>query len=261
MTDDSRTLWEAHYPFGGFCFGPDKPQVHIIQEGGKQVPKFSGSALNGEIRQCLYPGFSVADWTNFVYDTMGLTWLNRLGIDDPVPKTRQYSIDAMLALVPRNAPGEVKFAEAFSAKISGAQLGYGKNDVWMAPEWIPMIVPQVWVQWHSETVADLREWGSPYSSQPQRIDFALFWDNRRIAVLIDGIHHYARKSNGKWLADEAEYSKRLAEDRFFRANEWDVFRVANWELRESNRLERIMLEFETYVGFEFFPEWHEYRQH
>ena len=244
------TFLPLREPYGGFCFGPDKPKVHILQEKGRQVVRFVGASRNGEIRKCLYPSFSFRDWTDFIYDEMGITWLHRLGIQDIVPEYRDGAHLVTETLVDKNAPGEQAFWNAYFASLRDIQMGY-TDEGWDAPDWIPALVPQVWVQWHSDSVQDLRRWGSPYASQPQRIDFAVFWNNKRYAILIDGIQHYAVKRNGIWMASEEEYSKRLAEDRFFRANDWEVFRVSNWELRDQPRTERIMLEFQKQIGFEF----------
>lgn len=246
----AQELWAAQYPYGGFCFGPDKPTVHLVQDQGKQVIRFEGSALNGEIRQCLYPNFSFSDWTDFVYDTMGTDWIARLGIDDNSPQVRQCAHLVTKALIDKRATGEIDFWNWFQDRLTVAQTGY-TNDVWDAPTWIPAIIPQVWIQWHSETLPDLRTWGSPYASQPQRIDFAVFWNNRRHAVLIDGIQHYAKKRNNVWEASEEQYSNRLAEDRFLRLNAWEVFRVSNWELRDPERRAIAMQDFEKQIGFEF----------
>lgn len=257
----SLNLWTEQYPSGGFCFGPDKPTVDIVQEHGKQIVRFGGSALNGEIHECLYPDFSFKHWTAFVFDKMGLDWFERLDlkVDDRQlwDELRDRAGEPVQAMISPSATGELLFWDAFKQKISGAQCGYYSTDTgsdrWEAPGWIPALIPQVWVQWHSETVPELRKSGSPYTSQLQRIDFAAFWHDRRHAILIDGIQHYAVKRKGRWDASEEEYSKRLAEDRFFRANGWEVFRVSNWELRDTDRQNQIMDEFERHVGFEFFP--------
>ncbi len=203
------------------------------------------------MRKCLYPSFSFKDWTDFVYDEMGVDWFERLGIETHNLHIglRDCAHLTTAALIDPHAPGERAFWDAYFAMLSSAQMGYTENR-WDAPDWIPALIPQVWDQWHSETVQDLRKWGSPYASQPQRIDFAVFWNCKRQAVLIDGIQHYAVKRGGRWDASEEEYSKRLAEDRFFRANDWEVFRVSNWELREPSRIARIMEEFEKHTGFQ-----------
>jgi hypothetical protein len=230
----------------------------LVQEKGKQVTRFQGSALNGEVRRCLYPDFSFREWTKLVYDDMGAAWLQRLGIDEEDAARREYSPDVIRALVDSSSPGEKDFIDIFFM-FSAFESHYNHDDIWEAPHWIPAPIPQVWIQWHSESLPELREWGSPYSSQPQRIDFAMFWNNRRFALLLDGIQHYAVKEGGAWLASEEEYSKRLLEDRFLRINEWNVFRISNWELRgwrkDSSRARKVFGELEEFVGFEFFPQW------
>lgn len=67
-----------------------------------------------------------------------------------------------------------------------------------------------------------------------------FWNNKRHVILVDDISHYAVKRNAKWDADEESYSKRLKEDRKLRKENWKVFRVSNWELRDNEKTQVIM---------------------
>lgn len=61
------------------------------------------------------------------------------------------------------------------------------------------------------------------------------------------------------MASEEEYAKRLSEDRFLRSNDWNVFRISNWELRDwkknQTRAERVFHELEEIVGFKYIPKW------
>ena len=257
-------IWARQYPYGGFCFGPDKPKLDLVQEKGKQVVRFSGSAINGEIRKCLYPEFSIDQWSKYVYDEMDKDWIRRLGIIEEYPDRRYSSPEVIQKLIDERSPGEKDFIESFFYRCYFEE-DFREDGSWKGPNWIPTPIPQVWIQWHSDTVDELRKWGSPYSSQPQRIDFAMFWGNQRFAILIDGIQHYATKHGSKWIASEEEYAKRLVEDRFLRSNDWEVFRISNWELRDwkndiqriNGRANRVFHELEEFVGFEFFPKWKE----
>ena len=137
MRSDNKAqkLWTSQYPYGGFCFGPDKPTVHIIQEQGKQVVRFEGSVLNGEIRKCLYPNFSFKDWTDFVYDDMGLNWLEQLGVDNG---SLQERVIEFFRENPNPTDNEIhefagnlginkhKFEEVIY-KLLGDILGYGRS--------------------------------------------------------------------------------------------------------------------------------------
>lgn len=251
-------LWSKQYPYGGFAFGRDKPTVHLVQEKGKQITRFEGSAINGEVRRCLYPNFSLKEWTSLVYDDMDSEWVRTLGINEKGPLKRAYSPEVIQALIDTSAPGEKHFVDTYF-DYSWFEEHYDEDDRWEAPDWIPAPIPQVWIQWHSETVEELKAWGSPYATQPQRIDFAMFWNNRRFAILIDGIQHYGTKEGKVWRASEERYAGRLLEDRFLRKNDWEVFRISNWELRprkkDNSLLSKVFGELQEIVGFEFFPNW------
>jgi hypothetical protein len=261
-SEKSEEIWARQYPFGGFSFGLDKPTVHIVQERGRSVHRFTGSAINGEIQKCLYPNFSLDQWTTYVYEEMDKEWISRLGIIEDYPEMRYAGPDVIQKLIDKRSPGEKDFIEGFFHKCS-FESDFHEDGTWRGPNWVPVPIPQVWIQWHSDSVVELKKWGSPYASQPQRIDFAMFWNNKRFAILIDGIQHYARKQDTNWIASEEEYANRLLEDRFLRSNDWEVFRVSNWELRDwkknlqnkNSRVDNVFQELEEFVEFEFWPEW------
>jgi very-short-patch-repair endonuclease len=193
---------------------------------------------------------------------MGKDWVQRLGIIEEYPDRRYSGPEVIQKLIDERSPGEKDFIESFFYRCNFMEDSH-EDGSWMGPDWIPVPIPQVWIQWHSDTVEELRQSGSPFTSQPQRIDFAMFWGNQRIAILIDGIQHYASKRGSDWIASEEEYAKRLVEDRFLRSNDWEVFRISNWELRDwkkniqriNGRANRVFHELEEFVGFEFWPEW------
>jgi hypothetical protein len=256
INDTPEEIWARQYPYGGFCFGPDKPTVHIVQEKGKQVVRFEGSALNGEIRKCIYPDFSLDNWIHYLHDGIRDEWLKRLGFSEAEIVLCDCSKEAIQKLIDHRASGEKSFVHYFFELCPFEVIRETNGVTYRAPEWIPTPIPQVWIQWHSDTVSELKRWGSPYSSQPHRIDFAMFWNNQRYAILLDGIQHYAIKKDEKWIASEEEYAKRLDEDRFLRLNDWYVFRISNWELRNEKRAKKVFNELEEFVGFEFRPELH-----
>ena len=113
---------------------------------------------------------------------------------------------------------------------------------------VPVLVPQAWIQWHSLKKADLRAAGSSYAADLYRVDFVAFWNNRRFAILIDDISHYAVKGVGRWDANETQYSNRLKEDRKLRKEGWDVFRVSNWEIRNGG-LPEILADLREFLRF------------
>jgi hypothetical protein len=261
--ENPEDIWARQYPYGGFCFGPDKPKIDLIQEKGKQVVRFGGSAVNGEIRGSVYPDFSLKHWWRFIHDEMGEEWLRRLGIEEEKIEREPVHGNLLNMLIDARAPGEKDFIELFEyLNPFGWTLyesGNWREVKWEAPDWIPALIPQVWIQWHSDTIEELRKWDSPYTSQPQRIDFAMFWKNKRHAILIDGIQHYANREGSRWFASEEQYSKRLIEDRFLRMNDWRVFRISNWELRDwredITRALKVMHDLEEFVGFNFDTDW------
>jgi hypothetical protein len=81
------------------------------------------------------------------------------------------------------------------------------------------------------------------------VDFIAFWEYKRFAILIDDIGHYGIKnSNGVFIADEEQYSKRLKEDRKLRKDKWEVFRISNWEIRKE-LLDEILDDLREFIGF------------
>jgi hypothetical protein len=115
---------------------------------------------------------------------------------------------------------------------------------------VPALVPQAWTQWHSSPKRDLREIDSRHSDELYRIDFVAFWDNKRYAILVDDIGHYAHKYGERWMANEESYSKRLKEDRKLRKEQWQVFRVSNWEIRSGSGVPEILNDLQEFIGFE-----------
>ncbi|MBE9031903.1 hypothetical protein IQ266_19390 [filamentous cyanobacterium LEGE 11480] len=80
-----------------------------------------------------------------------------------------------------------------------------------------------------------------------RVDFAAFWKDKRYVVLVDDISHYADivtrdDKLSRWDASEEKYSKRLKEDRKLRKENWHVFRVSNWELKQDEEIVQAILQ-------------------
>jgi hypothetical protein len=92
----------------------------------------------------------------------------------------------------------------------------------MAVEEVPVIIPQAWMQWYSLPKRNLRENNSSHVDKLYRIDFVAFWNNKRFAILVDDVSHYAKKNGTSWIADEESYSKKLKEDRKLRKEKWQV---------------------------------------
>ena len=140
--ENPEEIWARQYPYGGFCFGQDKPKVDIVQEKGRAVHRFSGSAINGEIRTCLYPNFSIDQWTTFVYDEMDKEWIGRLGITEDYPELRYSGPEVVLKLIDGRSPGEKDFIESFFNRCS-FESNFHDDGTWEVPNWIPVPIPQV----------------------------------------------------------------------------------------------------------------------
>lgn len=119
----------------------------------------------------------------------------------------------------------------------------------MANKDIPVLIPQAWIQWHSQTKKNLRDIKSIYADELYRADFVAFWNNKRYIILIDDISHYAVKSGVKWDANEESYAKRLKEDRKLQNENWQVFRISNWELRDNENIQVILEDLRYFIGF------------
>lgn len=119
----------------------------------------------------------------------------------------------------------------------------------MVSQDIPVLIPQAWIQWHSQSKKNLRDINSSLSDELYRADFVAFWNYKRYIILVDDISHYGNKKELKWYADEESYTKRLKEDRKLRIENWQVFRVSNWELRDTKKTPLILEDFRELIGF------------
>ncbi|WP_242578256.1 hypothetical protein [Chroococcus sp. FPU101] len=119
----------------------------------------------------------------------------------------------------------------------------------MAKTNIPVLIPQAWIQWHSQSKKNLRAISSTHSDEIYRVDFVAFWNNKRYVILVDDISHYAIKQDSRWKADEETYAKRLKEDRKLRKENWQVFRVSNWELGDEDKIQKILEDLKDFIGF------------
>ena len=127
-------------------------------------------------------------------------------------------------------------------------LAYAKH-FGMADNYVPMLIPQAWIQWHSLSKRNLKASKRPLADELYRLDFVAFWENQRYAILIDDISHYAVKQGQRWIADEQSYSSRLKEDRKLQAEGWKIFRMSNWEIRDQNKIEEVLVDLQSLIGF------------
>lgn len=63
----------------------------------------------------------------------------------------------------------------------------------MADTNVPVLIPQAWIQWHSLTKKYLSSNTSLHPEDIYRVDFVAFWNNKRFAIQVDDISHYAVK--------------------------------------------------------------------
>ena len=209
QTDD---LFLRQFPIG-MPFGLRKPSLAIQPYRGTQYLYFEETSEIGVIRNNVYPNFSAS---RFLYN---------LG----------------------NAPIFLKHENSYQTLVNICQttaeqnlLIFYINNCLVKNEELPILIPQAWIQWHSESKKELRSNNSCYADDLYRVDFVAFWNNKRYAILIDDIGHYARQNYSYWNADEEKYSMRLKEDRKLRKEGWEVFRISNWEIRNQQYISEII---------------------
>ena len=203
----------------GLPFGLTKPHVQLRPEGGTQVIQFEDASDVGVIRSGVYPRLTFDGLQAAVSGT-------------PIAATKLQQ--KLVALI--QTESETKFFKQYDITYS------------MFTAEVPVLIPQAWIQWHSLKKDDLRAAGSSYAADLYRVDFVAFWNDRRFAILIDDISHYANKAGNRWDANETQYANRLKEDRKLRKEGWDVFRVSNWEIRNDG-IPEILVDLRSFLGF------------
>jgi very-short-patch-repair endonuclease len=204
----------------GLPFGLTKPQLVVKPKSGSQVTMFEDERFIGVLRSDVYPNLTFAGMQKVLEGT-------------PIAEGDLKEIIPSLIQTQREKEFFQKFAAVYPV--------FDGN--------VPVLVPQAWIQWHSQTKEDLRKIGSTYAADLYRVDFVAFWGNRRFAIMIDDISHYAKKGINGWDADEKEYAKRLREDRKLRKEGWEVFRVSNWEIRTASLLPDILSDLRDFIRF------------
>lgn len=211
-------LFKRQFPVG-LPFGVLKPDFAITAAEGDQSLRFELKSGTEIIRQDVYPNF---DFQSFQ---------TARGITSSTNRTLKKSLTNM-----NQTDYEKKFFLAYVRHFG------------MAENHVPMLIPQAWIQWHSLSKKNLRAAKRPLADEMYRVDFVAFWANKRYAILIDDISHYAVKKGTMWIADEETYSKRLREDRKLQSEGWKIFRVSNWEIKQ-NRDKEILEILRGFIGF------------
>ena len=214
-------LFTYQFP-AGMPFGKRKPDFSITAEKGRQTLKYAlqdGLAL---LTRNVYPNFSLRMLEIF-YD-----------LDNSTNRVLKKALIDM-----NQTEREKEFFIEYAKKFD------------MANKNVPVLIPQAWIQWHSQPKRDLRSVGT-YADDIYRVDFVAFWNSKRYAILVDDISHYGvkKESESIWRADEESYSKRLKEDRKLSTENWQVFRVSNWELRDKEKIPGILEDLRKFIGFQ-----------
>lgn len=212
-------LFKLQFP-AGLPFGVPKPDFAVTSNVGGQSLKFELKSGIGIIWQDVYPDFDFQ-----LFQTA-------CGINS---ETNLALKKALLAM--NQTESEKTFFQMYAKHFK------------MAEDKVPILIPQAWIQWHSLSKQDLRTKKSHQADEPYRLDFVAFWKNKRFAILIDDISHYAVKRENQWIADEATYSKRLDEDRKLQGEGWNICRVSNWEMRNPEKVMDILVNLQSIIGF------------
>ncbi|HEU0291312.1 MAG TPA: hypothetical protein VFR47_01155 [Anaerolineales bacterium] len=213
-------LFAFQFP-AGMPFGLQKPNLAFVPARGTQLVKFEDSRNIGVLRNEIYP--------NLTY----LVLSKRL---ENTPVFRKEMLNALREM--NQTDIEKRFFDEYCKRYYVREVE------------VPMLIPQAWIQWHSLPKKDLRSQSSTYIDDLYRVDFVVFWNYKRYAILIDDIGHYAIKTGPSWMADQEKYSKRLKEDRKLRKEGWNVFRASNWEIRHDESVKEILDDLQDFIGFE-----------
>jgi len=213
-------LFAYQFP-AGMPFGILKPDFSITAERERQTLKYELQDGLGLLKEKVYSNFSFRMLEAF------------------------YGLDNSTNLVLKNALVEMNQTEYEKTFFLEYARRFG-----MANKDVPVLIPQAWIQWHSQPKRNLRSIGGTHGDELYRVDFVAFWNSKRYVILVDDISHYAVKQQSIWRADEQSYSKRLKEDRKLRRENWQVFRVSNWELRDEEKIPGILEDLRKFIGFQ-----------
>lgn len=214
-------LFAFQFP-AGMPFGLRKPSLAFIPSHGTQKASFEDDEYVGVLRDDIYPNLTFSKLSTQIQGTPAFFKKDLLSILQNMNQTES----------------EKKFFTEYCKT-------YEMNTIE-----VPVLIPQAWIQWHSLPKKDLRSQSSTYVDDLYRVDFVVFWNHKRFAILIDDIGHYAMKAGQSWMADQERYSKRLKEDRKLRKEGWNVFRASNWEIRHDESIKEILDDLQDFIGFD-----------
>lgn len=212
--------FEHQFP-AGLPFGLKKPSLAFIPLKGSQKAAFEDEPEVGVIRKDVYPNLAYHKLEDHLRST-------------PIGQSGFFILNLRRMCQTRQE-------KQFLASYEGLYKILSEN--------VPILIPQAWIQWHSKPKRDLRAVASSYTDDLYRVDSVSFWKNRRFAILVDDISHYAKHVGTRWDADEQKYAMRLKEDRKLRKEGWQVFRVGNWEIRAESFIAEILNDLREYIDF------------
>ena len=215
-----KDLFTYQFP-AGMPFGKKKPGFSITAERGRQTLKYAIQDGLGLLKGKVYPNFSYRMLEAFY------------GLDNSTNEVFKKALRDM---------NQTKYEKDFFLAYA-TRFDMGNKDV-------PVLIPQAWIQWHSQPKRNLRSIAGTHADELYRVDFVAFWNSKRYVILVDDISHYAVKEKSIWHADEESYSKRLKEDRKLSTENWQVFRVSNWELRDKEKIPGILEDLRKFIGFQ-----------
>ncbi|MBW4426122.1 MAG: very short patch repair endonuclease [Nostoc desertorum CM1-VF14] len=218
----NNSLFLSQFPVG-LPFGKPKPEFAVQINKGSQKLKFEWKNGIGIIDFNVYP--------DLTYQKLAQNFNLYLGTTD---KSLRIALRDM-----NQTEYETQLFLHYANKFN------------MANQNIPILIPQAWIQWHSQSKKYLNSTSSLNINDIYRVDFVAFWKNKRFAIFIDDISHYAtRKYNQEtWLASEEEYSKNIQQDRKLMKEGWFVIRFSNWEIKQKELLDKAMINLQEIIVF------------
>ena len=213
-------LFVSQFPLG-LPFGIFKPELAVKLENGNQIPKFEWQNGIGIINFNVYP--------DLTYQKLINNFNMELGTDQ---EFKNFLVET------NKTPCEKDFFLHYATyfKIKG-------NNV-------PVLIPQAWIQWHSQSKRYLTSNSSLNVNDIYRVDFVAFWKDKRFAIFIDDISHFARlDQKEQWFPDEKQYSKNLQQDRKLIKQGWNVIRFSNWEIKQKELLGEMMIDLQEIINF------------
>ncbi|WP_392478294.1 hypothetical protein [Nostoc sp. C110] len=218
----NNSLFISQFPVG-LPFGKPKPEFAVQIDKGSQKLKFEWKNGIGIIDFNVYP--------DLTYQKLVQNFNLHLGTTDGSLRRALKDMN--------QTEYETQFFLHYANKFN------------MANQNIPILIPQAWIQWHSQSKKYLNPTSSLNINDIYRVDFVAFWKNKKFAIFIDDISHYAtRKHNQEtWLASEEEYSKNIQQDRKLMKEGWFVIRFSNWEIKQKELLDKAMIDLQEIIVF------------